>query len=108
MTGLQLEALYAHHGGYLPLIQEGIRYLAEGSSNGTNETDHHDDDEYNFHPDEAHFGVHISYHELYNSILFLVCVYVSGKIASRLLKMPDLVGEIICGILLGPNLGKKE
>jgi hypothetical protein len=52
------------------------------------------------------FGVHISYDDLYNIIIFLTCIYVSGQIASRLSKMPDLVGEIVCGILLGPNLGK--
>ena len=57
--------------------------------------------------DDGHggdFGVHFAYEDLYNSIVFLVAIYVSGQIAAGLLKMPNLVGEIICGILLGPNL----
>jgi hypothetical protein len=63
------------------------------------------------HTDDAHggdehseFGVHIVYEDLYNTIVFFACIYVCGQIASRLLKMPSLVGEIICGILLGPPL----
>lgn len=49
-------------------------------------------------------GVHISYEDLYSTIIFLACIYVSGQVASRLLRMPSLVGEIFCGILLGPPL----
>lgn len=56
--------------------------------------------------DDGHseFGVHVTYDDIYNSILFLTCIYVSGQIASRLLRMPNLVGEIVAGILLGPPL----
>jgi len=54
--------------------------------------------------DEEHFGVHISYHDLYASIIFLAAIYAAGVFSSRILKMPALVGEIFCGILLGPNL----
>jgi len=55
--------------------------------------------------DETHgFGVHITYDDLYSSIIFLVCIYFAGQVASRLLRMPSLVGEIIAGILLGPPL----
>lgn len=42
--------------------------------------------------------------DLYDTILFLVAVYVSGTIAKRFLKMPCLVGEIVAGILIGPPL----
>lgn len=58
------------------------------------------------HGDDGHseFGVHITYEDLYDSVLFLVCIYVAGKFASRILTMPCLVGEIIAGILLGPPL----
>jgi hypothetical protein len=52
----------------------------------------------------SEFGVHITYDDLYHTIIFFACIYVSGQIAARLLKMPSLVGEIICGILLGPPL----
>lgn len=31
-------------------------------------------------------------------------IYLAGQFASRLLKMPSLVGEIVAGILLGPPL----
>jgi hypothetical protein len=50
------------------------------------------------------FGVHVQYDTIYNSIIFLTCIFISGQIASRLLKMPNLVGEICAGILLGPPL----
>jgi len=50
------------------------------------------------------FGVHIEYTDLYKTVVFLVAIYVSGQVASRFLKMPDLVGEIVCGIVMGPEL----
>lgn len=58
------------------------------------------------HTDDGHseFGVHITYEDLYSTILFFACIYICGQIAASLLKMPSLVGEIICGILLGPPL----
>jgi len=54
---------------------------------------------------ESHgeFGVHIAYEDLYNSFIFLTCIYVAGRLV-KLIKMPDLVGQIIAGLLLGPNL----
>lgn len=51
-----------------------------------------------------HFGVHIQYTDLYSAVVFLTAIYVSGQVFSRYLLMPDLVGEIICGIVLGPEL----
>jgi hypothetical protein len=50
------------------------------------------------------FGVHIKPEDLYKTVVFLTAIYVSGQIASRYLKMPDLVGEIVCGIVMGPEL----
>jgi Kef-type K+ transport system membrane component KefB len=52
---------------------------------------------------EESFGVHIEYEDLYNAVIFLTAIYVSGQIAT-LVKMPSLVGEIVCGIILGPPL----
>lgn len=75
------------------------RFLA---SEGHDTDDHADDD-----GDHGSFGVHISYEDLYFTLIFLTCVYVSGVIASRFLRMPPLVGEIVCGILLGPPLADK-
>jgi cytochrome b len=109
---LNSDATYHHApGGSIPIfVQKGLRFLAETAA-GTNET--HADDDHVFGTeggelsDDGHsgFGVHITYEQLYSSVMFMVCVYISGQIASRLFKMPDLVGEIIAGILLGPNLG---
>jgi len=52
---------------------------------------------------EDHFGVHITYQDLYHSIVFLSLIYFAGMMVSRFLSMPALVGEIFMGILLGPN-----
>jgi len=58
------------------------------------------------HGDDGHseFGVHIEYEDLYKAIIFLASIYIAGKFASRVLTMPDLVGEIVAGIILGPPL----
>eukprot|EP00934_Nitzschia_sp_Nitz4_P000672 Nitzschia sp. Nitz4//scaffold12_size214221//175755//178084//NITZ4_001527-RA/size214221-augustus-gene-0.35-mRNA-1//-1//CDS//3329535101//672//frame0 len=69
--------------------------------------DHVTDDHYatDDHGDGEHhseFGVHISYEDLYGTVIFLVAIYLSGEFAKRVLQMPSLVGEIFCGIILGP------
>ena len=46
----------------------------------------------------------ISYEDLYASLIFVMCVYASGMFVRRALRMPPLVGEILAGVLLGPNL----
>ena len=66
-----------------------MRWLAE---TGTDDGEHHSD-----------FGVHIEYEDLYDTIVFFTAIYISGQVAAYV-KMPSLVGEIICGILLGPPL----
>ena len=76
------------------LTGETFRLLGGGES----QDEGHDDD-------HSEFGVHVTYNEIYYSIIFLTSIYVCGQIASRLLKMPSLVGEICAGILLGPPLG---
>lgn len=53
---------------------------------------------------EEHFGFHIEFDDLYRTILYFACIYVAGQFASRVLQMPSLVGEIFCGILMGPPL----
>lgn len=96
-----------------------FRYLVEEVTSSTsNETDpygnstdpYHNSTEDSHgedaHSDDEHFGVHIAYEDLYNAFIFLTTIYVAGKIASSLLKMPDLVGEIVAGILLGPELSE--
>ena len=52
----------------------------------------------------SEFGVHITYQDLYGTLVFLTAIYSSGELARRVLRMPTLVGEIFCGILLGPPL----
>ena len=64
-----------------------VRHLAGGGEDGGEE-----------------FGVHITYDDLYGAVVFLTAIYISGEIAKRFLRMPSLVGEIFCGILLGPPL----
>mmetsp|Transcript_20990 Transcript_20990/g.34631 ORF Transcript_20990/g.34631 Transcript_20990/m.34631 type:complete len:811 (+) Transcript_20990:192-2624(+) len=49
-------------------------------------------------------ATHISFQDLYASIIFIACIYAFGQIAARFLKMPSLVGEIFAGIILGPKL----
>ena len=39
-------------------------------------------------------SVHISYEDLYASIMFLACIYVGGQIAARLLRMPRWVDSL--------------
>jgi len=56
------------------------------------------------HEESQAFGFHIEFSDLYRTILYLACIYVLGQFVSRVLKMPCLVGEIFCGILLGPPL----
>jgi Kef-type K+ transport system membrane component KefB len=59
------------------------------------------------HADDADAGVdatRIAYEDLYASLVFVICVYVSGRAVRRILHMPPLVGEILAGVLLGPNL----
>ena len=51
-------------------------------------------------------GVHITYEQLYAAIVFLAAIFAAGFVASRLFRMPALVGEIIIGIVLGPPLLK--
>lgn len=64
------------------------------------------DEENVIYGEEGHssFGVHVTYEDLYNAVLFLFAIYVAGQLASRILRMPDLVGQIVAGILLGPEL----
>eukprot|EP00591_Stephanopyxis_turris_P003514 CAMPEP_0195521100 /NCGR_PEP_ID=MMETSP0794_2-20130614/17952_1 /TAXON_ID=515487 /ORGANISM="Stephanopyxis turris, Strain CCMP 815" /LENGTH=778 /DNA_ID=CAMNT_0040650573 /DNA_START=46 /DNA_END=2382 /DNA_ORIENTATION=+ len=50
----------------------------------------------------SEFGVHITYEDLYASIIFFTAIYVLGVLCSRLLKFPELVGQVFAGIILGP------
>jgi hypothetical protein len=77
------------------ILHRLYRALAEES---TDDGGHGDNDGH------SEFGVHITYQDLYSTFVFFACIYVCGQIASGLLRMPSLVGEIICGILLGPPL----
>lgn len=50
----------------------------------------------------SEFGVHITFEDLYASIIFFTVIYLMGAFAQRVLRMPSLVGEIFAGIILGP------
>ena len=73
-----------------------LRFLASSSHNPPEDS----------HTDDAHgdFGVHISFDDLFASVMFFATVWVMGFVAQRFLKMPSLVGEIFAGIILGPNV----
>ena len=45
---------------------------------------------------EGSGSVHITYEDLYASIMFLTCIYVGGQIAARLLRMPRWVDSSLC------------
>eukprot|EP00545_Synedropsis_sp_CCMP1620_P008282 CAMPEP_0119011162 /NCGR_PEP_ID=MMETSP1176-20130426/5492_1 /TAXON_ID=265551 /ORGANISM="Synedropsis recta cf, Strain CCMP1620" /LENGTH=206 /DNA_ID=CAMNT_0006963939 /DNA_START=38 /DNA_END=655 /DNA_ORIENTATION=- len=48
-------------------------------------------------------SVHVTYEDIYDTLIFLATAWVAGHIA-LLLGMPTLVGEIVTGFLLGPPL----
>eukprot|EP00567_Pseudictyota_dubia_P018452 CAMPEP_0197431994 /NCGR_PEP_ID=MMETSP1175-20131217/138_1 /TAXON_ID=1003142 /ORGANISM="Triceratium dubium, Strain CCMP147" /LENGTH=859 /DNA_ID=CAMNT_0042959977 /DNA_START=122 /DNA_END=2701 /DNA_ORIENTATION=- len=90
-----------------------MRYLAGGGGGGDNIMDENDPGSYHGESTDGHgahgedehgFGVHITYEDLYSSIIFFTVIYVMGAVCQKFLKMPSLVGEIFAGILLGPNL----
>lgn len=77
------------------------RSLAGDATDDDHSTTMGDDDHGDGH---SEIGVHITYQDLYGTVVFLVAIYVSGELARRVFRMPSLVGEIFCGILLGPPL----
>uniref|UniRef100_A0A7S1Z7Y7 Cation/H+ exchanger transmembrane domain-containing protein n=1 Tax=Ditylum brightwellii TaxID=49249 RepID=A0A7S1Z7Y7_9STRA len=93
--------MYDHdfdYNGPLEEEEEGYyRSLAGGDAKGD---DGHGDDG----GGHGEFGVHITYEDLYAAMIFFTAIYVAGVFASRVLKMPSLVGEIFAGIILGPPL----
>lgn len=80
---------------------DGTRLLSGGSDESTVDT--HADGAVESHASGVD-ATHITYEDLYASIIFFAAIYVGGQIAARLLRMPSLVGEIFVGIILGPNL----
>jgi hypothetical protein len=52
---------------------------------------------------EEELFVHVTYEDLYDTVIFLAVAWVAGHIA-LFLGMPTLVGEIVTGFLLGPPL----
>jgi len=79
------------------VIEHASRFLA-GDADADHDADHHGEEHH------SEFGVHVTYDDIYYSLLFLTAIYVSGQIAAHILRMPSLVGEIAAGIILGPPL----
>lgn len=50
------------------------------------------------------FGVHVSYDDIWFSMVYLASIYIIGYLGSRFLGMPALVGQIVAGIVFGPNV----
>lgn len=53
--------------------------------------------------DAAHLEAISFWDDLFAFTMFLACVFVSGKIVHRL-GGPSLIGEMLCGIVLGPTI----
>lgn len=60
--------------------------------------------EHGYGEGQEHYGVHVVFPDLYASLVFLSATYIVGFYFSRFLAIPSLVGEILVGILMGPNL----
>jgi len=73
---------------YRLLAEDGSGYNDDGSGGEEHE----------------HFGVHISYSDLYTATVFLATIYIAGLVTAKFLRMPALVGEIFAGIMLGPEV----
>ena len=86
----------------LRIEQFFVRFLAGTDGGGV--TQYGEGIEEHSDSDHSDFGVHVLFSDIYYSVVYLACIYVAGQIASKLLRMPPLVGEIIAGILLGPPL----
>ena len=56
--------------------------------------------------EEAHFGVHVVYDDLWFAMVYLTAIWVLGFLSEKLLFMPPLVGQIFAGIICGPELLK--
>eukprot|EP00493_Phyllostaurus_siculus_P027403 UN27750 len=52
--------------------------------------------------DDEHFDIEYEFLNLYLFMCFLVALYISGKLCAPL-NIPPVVGEIIVGIIVGPN-----
>lgn len=79
-----------HGAAFSPLLAEGMRFLSSETTKDMSEAEP--------------YGVHVTYEEIYNTVVFLIAIYAAGFIFSRFLRIPALVGEIIAGKLLGPEL----
>ncbi|KAK7242905.1 hypothetical protein SO694_00127044 [Aureococcus anophagefferens] len=105
--------------GALALAQRGVsagrsRHLLASNSSGYDD-DHHDDHGDDHHGDDDHGGhgchdSHAGHHGKYAHFKgmlrcfgFALSVWTSGKLAAGL-GIPSLVGEIICGIIIGPHV----
>eukprot|EP01083_Nonionella_stella_P209283 758792_1 len=89
------------------------RFLLSSETNGHEEYGEYDDthiEETNGHDstgcedlhDDAH-DIESAFQHIYFVMLFMACLWFVGKVFARC-GLPSLVGEILCGIILGPNL----
>lgn len=53
---------------------------------------------------EASFGVHVNFEDIWNAMVYLTAIWVCGFLADKILCMPALVGQIIAGIICGPEV----
>ena len=56
-----------------------------------------------FEPCHSSANEEPTFHDVLSMLLFIVAIWVAGKVAIKC-RMPDLVGQLCAGILLGPNV----
>jgi hypothetical protein len=83
---------------------DSFEYINTTTLEAGHEYPTYDYNEADGHGTEEHFGVHIQFSELFAGLAFLSAIYGAGLFFSRILRMPSLVGEILVGIIMGPNL----
>lgn len=50
----------------------------------------------------ASFGVHVPFEDLYAVIVFLFFTGALGLFFRKILRLPDMLGHLLAGIILGP------
>lgn len=53
---------------------------------------------------EASFGVHVNFEDIWNAMVYLAAIWVCGFLSDKIFFMPALVGQIIAGIVCGPEV----
>lgn len=55
-------------------------------------------------PSSGSFGVQITFDDLWNAMAYVVLIWILGFVSEKVLHMPSLVGQIVAGIIFGPEV----